>query len=361
MGFLPEMSGGTDDTDIVVNINPAFLAVLTQGNGFYGMMIALSGPTLGDIWQNWFTTAFVEHIKVERLPDVLNEQPWQKTVVINNQTFSWLDVWANFTYPPNPDFYGFVISDTGSNSSIPSNIPLEVAEYLFNATAEYSLLNTNFDMAQTWYNAAKLPAGSPGQVLFFFPLPLYQYRRLFLHQVSAESALVNATGLTNNQLNIVINWINSQNLTSQLESYILAQYNLTDIIDISYLQWIDGTVTYSMFLPYHYIQAHFNYYVQTVKALLSYMEQNMTGPIIPSSLLTLTSLDLRVCLTNMLIHLKPFHKSFPCFFLSLPKALNLMTVEQTKFFLADPTVGVFNAINLGTLPLCHASSILFEI
>eukprot|EP01102_Stenamoeba_stenopodia_P021820 TRINITY_DN8899_c0_g2_i1.p1 TRINITY_DN8899_c0_g2~~TRINITY_DN8899_c0_g2_i1.p1 ORF type:complete len:435 (+),score=72.46 TRINITY_DN8899_c0_g2_i1:201-1505(+) len=137
--------------------------------------------------------------------------------------YTWLDIWANFTYAPTPSFEGFIISDKYS-----SDLPAEVAISLFDVENPYSLLNSKPGSTDLWYKATKLPFGS-------------------YYQVMATETLVQEFNLTEEQFEIIAAWINSPDFTLLLESYILTQYerhNLESVQDLSYLQWIGGEVTY---------------------------------------------------------------------------------------------------------------------
>lgn len=221
MGFLPDMtSTSLSPSDMITNINPAFMAVLNQAQNFDGMEIAIAGPALLRVWENFLMTSFVEHVKIERVAPTLVEFLAQY-----NQT-DYLSTWANSTNSSTTEYpSGMTISVNG----VPSNISVEIAEAIWSDVG-LGLLNSDFDIQQIWYNATKLPAGSSGQM-------------------NAANNITKSFGLTWEQSGLVFGWLNSQDFTNNyLEPYILNQYSsegLSDLTDLSYLQWASADVTYN--------------------------------------------------------------------------------------------------------------------
>eukprot|EP01100_Stratorugosa_tubuloviscum_P014886 TRINITY_DN821_c0_g8_i1.p1 TRINITY_DN821_c0_g8~~TRINITY_DN821_c0_g8_i1.p1 ORF type:complete len:755 (+),score=264.24 TRINITY_DN821_c0_g8_i1:89-2353(+) len=212
--FVPELSFMNDDVEIV-SLNPGYLGVCTQSGGEEPMTIALSGPVLLRVFQNWMYNSFVNHLKIDYLNPILIDA--ESKFDINDFYSSW----ANRTDDGENNIYkGMHISTVESGAS---EISLEITKQLFNTKVDYSFVSDSTNMI--WYNASKTESQS-------------------IEQTDAIYRLQSTFQLSLNQLTLIINWLNSDDFNQTwLWPYFASNFKIENEQDLAFLQWGSASAT----------------------------------------------------------------------------------------------------------------------
>jgi len=214
--FQPQLScAGCKETDVVHNINPAYIGALAQTGGELELLAALTGPVLKaqifEFFWGPFTQDFLGQWRVPILIDAKQALIANRT---NTQEYFYSN-WANATQPASPLWNGLLVS---ALEGTPSNISLASAEGLWNPSLQLSLLDTSLASVKVW-------------------------RKALYNDTQALAQLREAFSLTGPQLSAVINWLNASCNPTLVYPNFTKSFNLGSVEDAAYLQWGQGVLT----------------------------------------------------------------------------------------------------------------------
>lgn len=209
--------------DIVINMNPAYIAILQQTQDEGSMIEAATLPFIGS-FIDFLTGEFVQIVCSQFVPPQLT--------LITNQIYAYLNVsnpeavfyeqWANATSWVTP-FQNMLLSPLNNNES--TNLPFATVSQLFNASVNLSLLNTEPVSIMTWLRTSENPTGPEAQ------------------------SLISAFGLTQEELNVIALWRNTTFINSYVTQAVMAIVNSyypgpnNSITDAGWVQYVSDNFT----------------------------------------------------------------------------------------------------------------------
>jgi len=204
------------ETDVFLNMNPAYSAVLSQTGGELELLLAITCPALKKEVFGFLGSEFTRDIISEKRVSVILKA--QNSIIrgTNITDDKFYSIWANSTTLPSDDWVGMVVSYQQSKGS---GISLESARELFNQKKNYSLVHFDKYSIRNW--AAAL-----------------------VNDSSAKATIISMFNISEEQLDMVLAWINSQLDSELTNQFVLRSFDISSIDDIQYLQWGSGSATF---------------------------------------------------------------------------------------------------------------------
>jgi len=206
------------ESDLFINMNPAYFGVLSQTGGEIELLLAITCPAIKQEVFGFLGSEYTRDVVSEKRIPVIETAELDiilKTKITKDQ---FLTIWANSTTLPNSEWVGMVVS---LNKSKGSGISMASAQMLFDSKTNYSLIHASADSIRNW--AAAL-----------------------VNDSAAKAIIVSRFNLTEDQLDMVLSWINTQLDPLLTNPSILSTWNLSSIDDIKYLQWGEGKASGSV-------------------------------------------------------------------------------------------------------------------
>lgn len=228
--WMPEQSFGRSNEEIVVNINPAYVGVISTVGSEDGLCAAFAGPTFYENIQ-WLSGPFVDHLRSSQLHTSLNKQYEALLASVNGNQTEFCEQWANSTTPLSANWTGMLVSAVLPAGNV-SGISYESCSMLFNASIADSLLNSK--SALLWYNAsvsdAQYPSVPPG-------LEFYDYQEI---SAETQATISSVFGVDSTQAEALALWLQRSFYPTFVDADLVAQYasdGVNSTADIAFLQW----------------------------------------------------------------------------------------------------------------------------
>eukprot|EP01114_Cavostelium_apophysatum_P001798 TRINITY_DN1156_c0_g1_i4.p1 TRINITY_DN1156_c0_g1~~TRINITY_DN1156_c0_g1_i4.p1 ORF type:complete len:756 (-),score=105.59 TRINITY_DN1156_c0_g1_i4:1163-3430(-) len=199
-------------TAVITNLNPAYMAVMNQAGSDLLFTIGFTGIVF-EQYLEFLTTFFVDYVRMTFVPSVL--QSAQANLVVGTGVTYFFEQWANATVLPSPKWEGMLLC---VNMTTPSGISLDSASKLFDPLVYFSLMEESFESHSVWQWALY---GDPDNC----------------------TALKQHFFLDDQQLNLILRWLNGSFSQYWLTPEIQANYSITDLKDIGWIQWAQGNIT----------------------------------------------------------------------------------------------------------------------
>jgi hypothetical protein len=212
--FLPDLSPGLNESDVIVSINPAYIGAVAQAGGESYLSVGLTGPCIKLVFDFLWTT-FTWDIVAQAVPSTLGAAQKALMAKVNDTVF--YATWANATKPPSDDWKGMIVS---FNSSIPSGISIAAAKALFDPILPLSLLNTSLAATRTWRRA-----------LYDGP------------ENAAFGELSETFELSAGQMSMLLQWLNCSFYPVMVYPDLTSTWNVSEISDLAFVQWGTGAIT----------------------------------------------------------------------------------------------------------------------
>lgn len=213
--------------DYVINMNPAYIAIMQQTGGENGLAAATTIPFIAS-FIDFLTGEFVQLACSQYVPSTLTtitNQIYENLVNMTDPQAFFYSQWANATsLPPSmTSFQNMLLSPLNNNQS--TNLPLATVGQLFNATANLSLLNDSPVSIITWLRASANSTGPEAQ------------------------SLISTFTLTQQQLNVIALWRNTSFINSYVTPAVMTVVNKyypgpnNNISDAGWVQYVAAAFT----------------------------------------------------------------------------------------------------------------------
>eukprot|EP01087_Luapelamoeba_hula_P015061 TRINITY_DN4467_c1_g1_i1.p1 TRINITY_DN4467_c1_g1~~TRINITY_DN4467_c1_g1_i1.p1 ORF type:complete len:777 (+),score=97.03 TRINITY_DN4467_c1_g1_i1:148-2478(+) len=211
--FRPDLScAGCTQEDVIHNINPAYLAAVSQAGGELEIIPAIAGPMIKAnvfdfLWGTW-----VPDVIAEWRPPILKDA--MNRAVAGSSIDTFYSTWANATNKNTGVWQALTISYKHN----PSGISLESAQALFDGATPYSLLARDTESTRTW-------------------------RRVQLGDATAQKQIGTSFGVSTDQVTMIANWLTAQFDPFLVHPNLTKSFDVETVEDLAYLQWGEGVVT----------------------------------------------------------------------------------------------------------------------